>query len=86
MKMWPQQQLFFTALSSSKSVVKQVLLLCCEGEPCSRGICVLVANLRQGMKDANRVGDFGVYLFWYIDFCCAVEQGQAYEVVFLALV
>jgi len=46
-----------------------------------------LANLRQRMKeDANRVEDFCVDLFWYIDFCRTVKQGQAYEVVFLALV
>lgn len=46
-----------------------------------------LANLRQRMKkNANRVEDFCVDLFWYIDFCRTVKQGQAYEVVFLALV
>lgn len=46
-----------------------------------------VANPRRRMKkDANGVEDFCVNLFWYIDFCRTVKQGQAYEVVFLALV
>lgn len=81
---WSPQQLAFTGTGSTTA---DFAVLLQTGSCAPEIFAMSVANPRQRMKKAaNRVEDFCVDLFWYIDFCYIVKQGQAYEVVLLALV